>query len=66
MDRENLRDLRALAPDDAAREKLRLLARRPGRARPVLRRRPRVRDRARHGRAACRELLDELRAADRV
>ncbi len=66
MDRENLRELRALAPDDDAREKLRLLV--AGRDVPDPyyggdRGFETVLDMVGAG---CRELLDELRAADRV
>ena len=71
MDRENLRELRALAPDDGARAKVRLL-------RGATRRRRRDVPDPYYGGdrgfetvldmvgAACRELLDELRAADRA
>ena len=66
MDRENLRDLRAMAPDDGAREKLRLLAPDQDVPDPYYggdRGFETVLDMVG---AACRELLDELRAADRV
>jgi protein-tyrosine phosphatase len=66
MDRENLRDLHALAPDDVAREKLRLLAADQDVPDPYYggdRGFETVLDMVG---AACRELLDELRAADRV
>ena len=66
MDRENLRDLQALAPDDEAREKLRLLAVDQDVPDPYYggdRGFETVLDMVG---AACRELLDELRAADRV
>jgi protein-tyrosine phosphatase len=66
MDRENLRDLRAMAPDDGAREKLRPLAPDQDVPDPYYggdRGFETVLDMVG---AACRELLDELRAADRV
>ena len=66
MDRENLRDLRAMAPDHGAREKLRLLAPDQDVPDPYYggdRGFETVLDMVG---AACRELLDELRAADRV
>ncbi len=66
MDRENLRDLRAMAPDDGAREKLRLLAPDQDVPDPYYggdRGFETVLDMVG---AACRELLGELRAADRV
>jgi protein-tyrosine phosphatase len=66
MDRENLRELRALAPDDDAREKLRLLVADRDVPDPYYggdRGFETVLDMVG---AACRELLDELRAADRV
>jgi protein-tyrosine phosphatase len=66
MDRENLRELRALAPDDGAREKLRLLVEDQDVPDPYYggdRGFETVLDMVG---AACRDLLDELRAADRV
>jgi protein-tyrosine phosphatase len=66
MDRENLRELRALAPDDDAREKLRLLVADRDVPDPYYggdRGFETVLDMVGAG---CRELLDELRAADRV
>jgi protein-tyrosine phosphatase len=66
MDRENLRDLHAMAPDEGAREKLRLLAADQDVPDPYYggdRGFETVLDMVG---AACRELLDELRAADRV
>jgi protein-tyrosine phosphatase len=66
MDRENLRELQARAPGDEAREKVRLLA--PGQDVPDPyyggdRGFETVLDMVE---VACRDLLDELRAADRV
>jgi protein-tyrosine phosphatase len=66
MDRGNLRELRALAPGDGAREKLRLLVAGQDVPDPYYggdRGFETVLDMVE---AACRELLDELRAADRV
>jgi protein-tyrosine phosphatase len=66
MDRENLRDLQAMAPDEGAREKLRLLAPDQDVPDPYYggdRGFETVLDMVG---AACRDLLDELRAADRV
>jgi protein-tyrosine phosphatase len=66
MDRDNLRDLQAMARDESAREKLRLLAADQDVPDPYYggdRGFETVLDMVG---AACRELLDELRAADRV